>query len=261
MAIEERHLEIGLKAAEAKVGFEGGEKSLSIALDKNPDNPETILAMARLKTKFTPVPEGKPLYERAMRLLIGPRPQEAVEVYKEFYRKYLAGVEPQLQYRLAAVMERSFDMDSASRAYEMIIHDPGVSPETRQKALYQAATLLDKMGHHEAATGLFRQFVSEFPDAPAAHKFRVKLGLPEPETVQPPLREEGAAPPPKPEPVIATPAQPPPLPSQKAIDNPSCPACQGSMVRKRANGGPHAGKLFWVCTTWPQCRKVLPAEG
>jgi membrane associated rhomboid family serine protease len=261
MAIEERHLEIGLKAAEAKVGFEGGEKSLSIALDKNPDNPETVLAMARLKTKFTPVPEGKPLYERAMRLLIGPRPQEAVEVYKEFYRKYLAGVEPQLQYRLAVAMERGFDMDSASRAYEMLIHDPGVSPETRQKALYQAAMLLDKMGHHEAATGLFRQFVSEFPDAPAAQKFRAKLGLPEPEPVQPPLRKEVAAPPPEPEPVIATPAEPPPLPSPKPDPGPACPACQGSMVRKKANGGPHAGKLFWVCATWPQCRRVLPAEG
>jgi hypothetical protein len=254
MAIEERHLEIGLKAAEAKVGFEGGEKSLSIALEKNPNNAETVLAMARLKTKFTPGPEGKELYERAMRLLISSRPLEAVEVYKEYYRKYLAGVEPQLMYRLAVVMERNYDMDSAARAYEMIIKEPGIAADTRRKALYQAASLLEKMGHDEAAAGLFRQFATEFPDAPAAPKVRMKLGLPEPEPRSAPLPAS-----PQPEPSAVDTDSSEIKPAETAGAAPNCPACNGPMNRRKASGGPHAGKTFWVCAEWPKCRKVLPA--
>lgn len=259
MAIEERHLEIGLKASEAKVGFEGGERSLLIAMEKNPDNPETVLAMARIKTKFNPGPEGQELYVRAMKLLISSRPQEAANIYKEYYRKYLTGVEPQLMYRLAVVMERGFDMDSASRAYEMLLKEPGIPPEMRQKALYQEASLLEKMGHDEAASGLYRQFVSEFPDAPAAPRVRSKLGLPEPSPQTPPLADEA--------PSSATPAPAATAetvsggpPSRLDCSVPSCPACAGGMVRRKASGGPHAGKLFWVCAEWPKCRNVLPAE-
>ncbi|HTY20139.1 MAG TPA: rhomboid family intramembrane serine protease [Geobacteraceae bacterium] len=259
MAIEERHLEIGLKAAEAKVGFEGGEKSLAIALEKNPDNAETVLAMARIKTKFNPVPEGKELYEKAMKLLIAARPQDAVEVYKEYYQKYLAGVEPQLMYRLAVVMERGFDMEWASRAYEMLLKEPGISAETRQRALYQEASLLEKMGHDEAAASHYRQFVTEFPDAPAVPRVRSKLGLPE---LPPPSPQPVAAPSSSPHGPAAIVSNVSPV-DPAAGDNtwPSCPACESRMIRRKASGGPHAGKLFWVCAEWPQCRKVLPVEG
>lgn len=262
MAIEERHLEIGLKASEAKVGFEGGEKSLSIALERNPDNAETVLALARLKTKFNTVPEGKELYERAMRLLVTPHPQEAAEVYKEYYRKYLAGVEPQLMYRIAVVMERNFDMEWASRAYEMLLKEPSATPETRQRVLYQSAALLDKMDHKEASVNLYGQFLKEFPDAPAAPKVRLRLGLPEP--------APRPTPPPFPN---STPEAAPPDQKENAASlsktdyadaeaaGISCPACESRMIRRRATGGPHAGNLFWVCASWPRCRKVLPVEG
>jgi hypothetical protein len=260
MAIEERHLEIGLKASEAKVGFEGGERSLLIAMEKNPDNAETVLAMARLKTKFTPVPEGKVLYEKAMKLLISSRPREAVEIYKECYLKYFTGVEPQLMYRLAVVMERGFDMESASRAYEMLLKEPGLAPEMRQKALYQQAGLLDKLGHDEAAAGLYRQFVSDFPDAPAAPRVRSRLGLPEPPPPPPPQPDAApAVPPPAPAAIVTTDSGV--APADVNSSGPSCPACNITMVRRRASGGPHAGKPFWVCAEWPRCRKVLPVEG
>ncbi len=260
MAIEERHLEIGLKASEAKVGFAGGEKSLLIAMERNPENAEAVLAMARLKTKFTPDPEGKDLYERAMKLTIASRPQEAIEIYKEYYKKYFMGVEPQLMYRLAVVMERSFDMESASRAYELLLKEPQIAPEMRQRALYQAASLLDKLGHDEASGSLYKQFISEFPDAPAAPKVRMKLGLPEQPVQAPPQPSaEPVATPPGP--AAATTTVSPADPSKDTVTGQSCPACDSRMVRRRATSGPHAGRLFWVCAAWPQCRKVLSTEG
>lgn len=260
MAIEERHLEIGLKAAEAKVGFAGGEKSLLIAMERNPENAEAVLAMARLRTKFTPVAEGKELYERAMKLTIASRPQEAIEIYKEYYKKYFTGVEPQLMYRLAVAMERSFDMESASRVYDLILKEPQIDHEMRQRVLYQAASLLDKMGLDEASVRLYKQFISEFPDAPAAPKVRTKLGLPEQQVQTPPQTIAASADTP-PGPAAGASTVSPADPSIDSVTGRSCPACESRMVRRRAGSGPHAGRLFWVCAAWPQCRKVLPAEG
>jgi membrane associated rhomboid family serine protease len=260
MAIEERHLEIGLKASEAKVGFEGGEKSLLIAMERNPENAEAILAMARLKTKFTPVPEGKDLYERAMKLTIASRPLEAIEIYKEYYNKYFAGVETKLIYRLAVAMERGFDMESASRAYELLLKEPEIDPDMRQKVLYQAASLLGKMGHDEASINLYKQYIAEFPDAPAVPKVRMKLGLPEQPVQAPPqtIAAPTAVPPGS---AAAETTITPTEPSKDTMTVHSCPACDSRMVRRRASSGSHEGELFWVCAAWPQCREVLPAEG
>jgi tetratricopeptide (TPR) repeat protein len=258
MAIEERHLEIGLKASEAAVGFGGGEKSLLIALKRNPENAEAILALARLKTKFTSGPEGKGLYEKAIRLLIAAQPQEAVEIFKEYYRKYFTGVEPQLLYRLAVIMERNLDMDHASRAYELLLKEPEIPLELRQRTLYQAAALLEKMEHDEAARHLFEQLLSEFPDAPAAAKARMKLGLPpEPADLRPP--SPGPASTAMPGKAVTTPASASPGRTPDfAVNERICPSCNKRMVRRKAADGPHAGKHFWVCAEYPRCRSVAP---
>lgn len=38
---------------------------------------------------------------------------------------------------------------------------------------------------------------------------------------------------------------------------PVCPKCAAAMVKRLAKNGPHAGKLFWACSTYPKCREVL----
>lgn len=56
--MEERHLEIGIKAASSKIGFGSGEQSLRQVLEHNPDNVEALLALARIKSKFGTSNEG-----------------------------------------------------------------------------------------------------------------------------------------------------------------------------------------------------------
>lgn len=34
----------------------------------------------------------------------------------------------------------------------------------------------------------------------------------------------------------------------------TCPICQASMVRRKAHRGPFAGKFFWGCSRYPQCK-------
>jgi len=40
----------------------------------------------------------------------------------------------------------------------------------------------------------------------------------------------------------------------------ACPKCAANMVKRQAKSGPHAGKFFWACSTYPKCRQVVPIE-
>jgi restriction system protein len=43
------------------------------------------------------------------------------------------------------------------------------------------------------------------------------------------------------------------------IADPTCPACGGAMVRRRAKRGTHAGREFWGCSLYPGCRGTRSA--
>lgn len=235
-AVEERHLEAGVMAANAKSGYAGGEKSLSIALQMSPDNPDALLAMARLKSKFTATPEGREYYAKAISGLMNGRRDEAADAFKEYYGKYLSGLEPSLLVGLAGVLLRRHDLDTAARCFEMAAQAPDATSQIRERALFQNAMLLEQMGFDEAASGVYRSYLQQFPDGDGAPKARVKLGLPE-------------APP-------ATPAVDA-VPAPQAVRN--CPACNRDMVVRTATGGQHVGKQFWVCSGYPASCKTVEA--
>jgi len=176
-AIEERHLEIGAKAAVSSVGYGAGEHSLRIALERNPENAEALLHLARIKSKFTPSEEGSDSYRKAIRLLIAASPEQAAEVYQEYYKKYMTGVEPEVQYRLAGIYYRKKDLDMAARCLESIVNTKDAPADIRERALYQYASILDEMGLAEVARDFFEQFLAGFPESGAVPKVKLKLGI------------------------------------------------------------------------------------
>jgi four helix bundle suffix protein len=44
-------------------------------------------------------------------------------------------------------------------------------------------------------------------------------------------------------------------------DAPKCPACGKPMRRRTAGKGQHAGKPFWGCTGYPDCRETREISG
>jgi len=42
---------------------------------------------------------------------------------------------------------------------------------------------------------------------------------------------------------------------------PACPRCSAPMVRRTARRGPHVGRDFWSCTTYPDCRGLIAIQG
>lgn len=41
---------------------------------------------------------------------------------------------------------------------------------------------------------------------------------------------------------------------------PICEKCSAEMVKRKAQNGPHAGKFFWACSTFPKCRNVVAID-
>lgn len=243
-AIEERHLEIGVKAAGAKVGYGEGEQSLRLVLERNPDNLEAMLMLARIKSKYAASDEGRELYCRVIPRLLGGSPREATQAYLEYRHRYQQPLEPATMMALAAIFLRQKDQDAASRCLEAVVAIPDVAQEMRQKAMIQCASLLDKMGLTEAAEGYYERMIEEFPRAELTQRAYLRLGLEIP--AMPVVQLEPAT----------------DNRSRTAPDDLNgsrfCPACSSVMQKRRANNGAQAGRFFWVCADFPQCRSVVP---
>lgn len=242
-AVEERYLEAGVQASRAKSGYAGGDKSIARVLETSPNNPDALLAMARLKSKFTPTDEGREYYAKAIAELLKTRQQEAADAFKEYYQKYLKGLDPVLLVTLAGILQRKHDLDTAARCLEMAANTPGITPQIKERAVFQNALLLDRMGFEDAAEGSYQNYLKEFPQGDGAAKARARLGLPEPA------------------PVTATATALPQAPPSRDTSSPTkqCPACSEIMVKRTATKGEHAGKQFWVCNGYPATCKTVEA--
>lgn len=248
-AIEERHLELGVKAVETFAPTGEGEKSLSIALQQNPDCGEALLAMARLKSRHGPSPEGNTLYLRALNALVTGDPGLALDGYHEFVRLYRPeDLGATLLERLGFLAVKQKDPATAVKCFTMLSTNHAADPTVRERALYRSGRILEDSGEFDLAHERYAQLLREFPDADVAAKLRAKLAdspvaarLPEPEP--PRVRER----------VIAVETRPPEPEGSR-----SCPACNGVMNPRRATGGSSQGALFWVCHAYPVCRQIIP---
>ncbi len=252
-AIEERHLEIGIKASETAMDMGEGEKSLSIALERNPENGEALLALAQLKTKFNATEEGAELYRRAMPLLLKSNPAKAIEAFRDYSRKYAPVLEPKLLDSLGYSALRLNDREMAVRCFSLLADLPDTPSRDRERALFQCGKSLEELGEFEKANQRFVQLLQEFPDAAVAPKLRLKLEAAETVNPPPPVPAPGKDP-------VNSSAPPAEPASAVAAETRSCPACAAAMRRRRASSGAHAGKLFWVCAAFPECRQVLPVQ-
>lgn len=46
-----------------------------------------------------------------------------------------------------------------------------------------------------------------------------------------------------------------------ATETPICPKCGSAMILRTAKSGANAGKQFWGCSNYPNCRSMLPYSG
>jgi len=166
-AAEEKYTEAGLAAMESQYSRRESVDSLQAALQLNPENEAALLGLAR-EYAVTRRPEGRDLFQQAIRLKLRASPEQAAEIYKEYASAYNLMLEPDLQYRLAGVFYRQDEHEPAARLLEMIVLEPSTSDGTRQRAFYQLVILLAENNMLEAAQYRLRQFTEQFPGSELA---------------------------------------------------------------------------------------------
>lgn len=84
-----------------------------------------------------------------------------------------------------------------------------------------------------------------------ALKLAVNVPAPtQPNAQEPPIPLQAVTEPePEPTPIVAQP--------DATETKPVCERCGAAMVKRQAKNGPHAGKFFWACSTFPKCRQVV----
>jgi membrane associated rhomboid family serine protease len=166
-AAEEKYTESGLQSLDRTFSRRDGVASLQAALQLNPENEGALLGLAR-EYAITKKPEGRDLFQRAIRMKLRASPAHAAELYKEYLNSYNRMLDPDLQYRLAAVFYQQNDHEPAARALEMIVLEPSAADDTRQRAFYQLIVLLAENNMLEAAHYRLQQFAEQFPKSELA---------------------------------------------------------------------------------------------
>lgn len=174
-AIEERHVEIGRQNINKRGDLYAAEASLRLALQKNPDNAETMLLLAQLVSKFRATDEGEQLYRKALPKLSQTRPKEAMEAFREYYKRYLKGVDCQTLMRLSGLYQQQNDFEWSGRCLEFLVEDPAAPQPVREKALFRCARAKEAAGNVDAAEHYYRQLLEAFPQSPLAGKVRAWL--------------------------------------------------------------------------------------
>jgi Tfp pilus assembly protein PilF len=174
-AVEERHQEIGSQALSKGGDLFQAEESLRLALQKNPENGETMILLARLLSKFQPTEEGESYYRKGMDILSKSRPKEVAAAFKDFYGIYLKGADPETMLRLASHYHQQKDYEWATRCLELLSDDPKTPPAIREKAVFQCARQMEFIGNWDHALHYYRLFVNTFPDSPLHAKALARL--------------------------------------------------------------------------------------
>ncbi len=154
------------------IGLDAAEELLRKVLAARPDDVNVMLQLARTRSLLVSDPEAKELYCKVLAKLVTTNPKEAVEVFREFYKKYMDIVSPDIQYRLIPYMLKENDYQRASMALELIIDHPGTSDELKEKAMYNCTRVFEDMSLPEAAKNMRVRFLELFPLSVAAEKVR-----------------------------------------------------------------------------------------
>lgn len=172
-------LGLGSKAEEDEAEFLPGspvfavkEATLRQRLAATPDHPDLLVQLARVVSSEKLSDEGRQLYRRAIIGRISSKPKEATEIYREFNRRHQEVFEPKLTLRLASLYLRQGDTGMAASVLSSVCDDERTTSAELEKALYQYAVTLAKLGEIDAAQMALQRFSQTFAESSLLPKLR-----------------------------------------------------------------------------------------
>jgi tetratricopeptide (TPR) repeat protein len=158
-------------------GIEASEK----LLEGDPDNPEIHLNLARAKTRWWNTPEGKDHYEKAIKHLLEKEPEKAMEVFIEYWRKYLSVLESKYQVRLSTLLKSNLYVDLAAHTLQALI-DSQQPPDLHMEQAYLTLARIykEQLKRDDLARHVYERFLQRFRESESRRFVEKKLqSLPE----------------------------------------------------------------------------------
>jgi len=141
----------------------GGE-ALRLHLREHPDDFQVAVTLARSLSKFTPEPEGQQVYELACRGALKCDMRQAVEIFKEYWARYLKPFEHHLTLELSLVAEQYGDAHFATQGLEAVFNAAEVEPVVARRALNECIRICVALGLTDAAA-TYRERLKALPVA------------------------------------------------------------------------------------------------
>lgn len=132
-------------------------------LKTKPNDVVLLLHLARLTSQFEKSEEARLLYRQVLRMLVAIDPEKSIEIFHEFYEKYLDIADPKTQFRLAQLLVAQGNLYHAAVTLEAVGRSSEASEILRAKALWRSAELHAEQGLEEASQELYRELHDTFP--------------------------------------------------------------------------------------------------
>ncbi len=148
------------------VGYGEGIKAAEKLLETDPDNPELHLRLAEVKTRWRASLEGKAHYEKAIKLLLEKEPQKAMEVFIEYWGKYLNVLEARHQVRLSLLLGRNGNIDLSALTLQTLINsDQPLDIHMEEAYLNLGKIYREQLKRGDLARYVYERYLLKFPES------------------------------------------------------------------------------------------------
>jgi membrane associated rhomboid family serine protease len=133
-------------------------------LQADGNNPQLHLKMAQIKSRTAGSKEGKEHYEQAIKLMLNTDRDKVVDVFVEYWKKYLTIIEPQHQLRVSRLLASSGNTSLARATLEAIINGNYPADRSMEAAYLDLAKLYEQqLQQFDLARAVYQQYMKKFP--------------------------------------------------------------------------------------------------
>jgi membrane associated rhomboid family serine protease len=146
------------------VGYGEGIEAAEKLLQMEPDNPELNLSLGRAKTRFRASAEGKNHYEKAIKHFLERDPEKAMEVFIEYWKKYVTILEAKYQVRLSLLLNKNRQIDLSAHSLQALINSDQPLDLHMEKAYLSLGKIYrEHLNRHDLAQYVYEKFLNKFP--------------------------------------------------------------------------------------------------
>ena len=153
------------KTINQRVGYGEGIRAGEQLLKTDTENPQLYLKMAQAKSRWGTSKEGKEYYEKAIKLLLETDRDKAVEVFVEYWKKYLSVMEPRYQLRMSRLLNTCGYTRLAQTTLEALINSDHPLDISMEGAYLNLARFYEQESRrYDLARVVYKKYLQKFPE-------------------------------------------------------------------------------------------------